>query len=403
MTTKAACPFCNAPLPPLTLATDQDRLPCPRCGEPVPVNRWAIEPPAAGLKPGEPPMGGIRTEVEIGTPSKRQNRKTASIVLGIMLGMAAIAFGYALWTADLRRSRHPRMPKRTELLTHRRPLELDGLGHLPQGCVLVAGIHGAEAMSDKKVGRQIFEEPRPAVFDWFLKQIPRATGMDMDEVDHVVLAATLEPAPRVLMVVKTRTPYELERVARAARPAAKPLFQDRPLYELSLVPIGEAFLWCVEERTLVFVIPFTDLKLDQLSGVSPTADKRADTLPPALQTVLKERLPGVQYLWIAAEMEKLDALKMLLPPNRGAMKDMKMFALGVAPIEGMTLTAHFQLRDAKGAAHFAKSLEGIPLEGAKSQKIEATPADAPESWVTWQVRGEIEAIRAVLDRGRSKK
>jgi hypothetical protein len=39
----------------------------------------------------------------------------------------------------------------------------------------------------------------------------------------------------------------------------------------------------------------------------------------------------------------------------------------------------------------------------KSQKVEATPPEAPQQWVTWQVRGDVPALREWLNLGKDLK
>src|SRR5947208_2863951 len=85
--TTAACPFCNAELPPMPAAT-QPRTPCPRCGEPVPSERFPVQSDAVAA--GWPPAGAQPANVVQGT------RKTLQVVLSIMVGMAALALVFAL-------------------------------------------------------------------------------------------------------------------------------------------------------------------------------------------------------------------------------------------------------------------------------------------------------------------
>ena len=80
-----------------------------------------------------------------------------------------------------------------------------------------------------------------------------------------------------------------------------------------------------------------------------------------------------------------------------AVKDLKVFALGLEPVEGLTLTGHFQMTDAKATAKFKAILEGVKIERAK-QKVEATPAEEKEQWVIWQVRGDVAAMRDFLNK-----
>src|SRR5205814_2010279 len=103
--------------------------------------------------------------------------------------------------------------------------------------------------------------------------------------------------------------------------------------------------------------------------------------------------------------DKFDKLKEVLPfvplgkAEFGAVKDLKTFAIGLEPTEGLTLTGYFEMTDAKASAKFKAVLEGVKFDGARSQKVDVPPPDV-EQWVTWQVRGDVAAMRAWLNRGK---
>src|SRR5437870_4767120 len=133
-----ACPFCNATVPlPVTLPASQ-KIPCPRCGESVPVRpstlNGVVSPPVAS----SPAVSQVR----LATPAW-SNRKVAAIVLGIMALMAAISLVYALRTTELRRSHDflPEPPAPPPVVTTTPPIELTGLGYLPANCTAVIGLH----------------------------------------------------------------------------------------------------------------------------------------------------------------------------------------------------------------------------------------------------------------------
>ena len=244
MTPDAQCPFCNGILPALPTRPTGAKLPCPRCGEPVPAARWPVgtaiasgEPPLAVQPPRMAPVPGVR--------------KTAFAILGIMLVMTIVGLSYMLWTTKLRQSRHPWMPEKLEAIEFRQPLQLTGLGYLPKGTQIVVGLQVAEWLDDK-AGKQLLAEPRPALLDWLLKQITRSTNLKIEQIDHIVLGSTLDV--QLVAVVKTRQPYSLQKISEAVQPAQSTLYQNQALYEFPLKPMGNAMLWCVEERTLLFVL-----------------------------------------------------------------------------------------------------------------------------------------------------
>ena len=116
------CPYCNAVLPLLSAPANADKLPCPRCGEPVPASRWQVDTAIASGPPKAAPA--------IAKVDRAANRRTIAIILGIMFTMAIISLSYALWTTKLRRSRDPKLL--LDPIVIRGPLELQGLGYLPR-------------------------------------------------------------------------------------------------------------------------------------------------------------------------------------------------------------------------------------------------------------------------------
>jgi hypothetical protein len=397
------CPFCNAVLPALAAPPAGAKYPCPRCGEPVSAARWPIDPALAGaIRAGEPlahALLGIRAGI----------RKTMLIVVGIMASMALIGLSYMLWTTQTRRNRDPKKVDKLEPISARRPLELSGLGYLPKDCQVIAGLHIAEMLSDKQAGQALLAEPRPALLDWCVKQITRTTGLKLDDLDHVLLATAFDAHfPQLVMIVKTRPKVSLEKIADA-RPTKSSLHQEKPLYEFSLDPLREVMLWCVEERTLIYVIRLDAPKLEHLHGLSATPRKLDEALPDVLAKTMKERLPTHPYVWAVGRLDQLGVAKDFLPfalgakADLGPLKDVQTFALSLEPVEGLTLKGDFQLPSVKSAAAFKQLLEGAKIDGAKSQKVEAAPPEEPEQWVAWQVRSDVAAMRELLNRGKEAK
>jgi hypothetical protein len=322
-----------------------------------------------------------------------------------MVAMAIIGLSYALWTTKLRRSRDPKGA--LDPITDRKPLELKGLEYLSKDADVVIGLHLAEWMADKKVGRPLLDAPRPAPLEWIVGQLPRITGMPLDQIDHVVLAGSFEKQ-QVVMVVKTRRPYALEKIAEVGTPLEPPLYHDRALYEVSFNPPARALLWCVEAKTVVCVIRLGAVEPIHLAGLSETPRPVDELLPAPLQAVLQERATTGErrFFWAVGRLERLGAAKDLLPlvplgkANLAALKDLKAFALSLEPDDGLTLTGNFELRDAKSAAACKVLLDRIKIEGAISQKAVLPPETEKEQWVSWQVRSDVDKLREWLAPGK---
>ncbi len=393
------CPFCNGVLPALASSPADGKHKCPRCGEPVAAERWKVDPAlATAFQAGTAP-------VQRAADFRPANRKTGLIVLGIMISMAVAGLSYALWTTKIRKDRHPKPVDKFETITARRPMELAGLGYLPKDCQLIAGLHIAEMLNDK-TGQALWAEPRPALLDWSVKQIGRTTGLKVGDLDHVVLATAFDANfPQLVMIVKSRPKISLEKIVEA-RPIHARLHEEKPLYEFSLEPIGAALVWCIDDYTLIYVIRLDGPRTEHLRGLSATPRKIDEAVPGVLAKIMNERLPGRPYAWALGRLDQLGPMKDFLPLALGAkadpgpLKELQMFALGLEPVEGLTLKGEFRFPSAKTAATFKTFLELATIDRAKSQKVEAAPPDEPEQWVSWQVRGDTVMIRDLLNRGK---
>jgi hypothetical protein len=391
------CPFCNAVLPALGSAPSAERLPCPRCGEPVPAARWRVEtgvregPPPAAPAPPAGPVPGIHN--------------TMRVVVGVMIVMAIVGLSYALWTVQLRRARDPKGS--LDPVKFRRPLELEGLGLLPKDNDIVVGLHIAEWLEDKAVGQPLLEEPQPAELAWFVRQITRTTAMELKEIDHIVLGLSFE-AQQLTAVVKTRRPMVGERIAEH-QPAKSALYQKSPLYEFELQPFGGALVWWIDPKTAIHTIRLAMPTVEHIKGLAATARPIEDVLAPPLHAAVKERLTKYQFAWAVGRLDRLGAVKDLarfipaakLPMN--AAKNLRTFAFGLEPVEGVTCTGSFHVQDAKAAASLEKLLDGLTMPDALARKVDVPPAEVKEQWVTWQVRGDAAAMRAWLTSAKESK
>src|SRR5262249_54952974 len=133
--------------------------------------------------------------------------------------------------------------------------------------------------------------------------------------------------------------------------------------------------------------------------------KVEEILPPPLFEAMKERLTARQMLWATGRLDNLGVMKDVVGLCLGgkaefaAIKDLNTFAIGIAPIDELTMTGYFQLTNAKAAQRFSTLLENATIEGVASRKVEGSPEEQTP-WVTWQVRGDIAAMRKMFDKGK---
>ncbi len=404
----AKCPYCNSSLPVLAAPPTVEKQACPLCGEMVLSARWQVASNlATAVSPGEPPPAKPST---IPATSTRPPgiRKTLYIVLGIMVTMAIIGLSYALWTTRLRQSRHPWLHTKLEPIAFRKTLDLPGLAYLPPECVFVAGLHIGETVEDAKVGQPFLAEPRPTGLDWALKQINRMTGMKAEELDHVVIGGP--DLARILMVVKARRKISLEKIADA-RPKQSFLYRDQAAYEFALQAGGDAIVWQADDLTLVVAMRFLagpDITGEEfLKQVNPKVRPVEEVVPTELRSMIEQRLPRHNFAWLAADSTKLGFLGTLLAAgaerSRLPIAGTKRVVLGIAPMDGLTIISNLQADDAKAASKIAATLEKAKLPDGITRKVEMTPPDQPQHWVTLQLRGEVSAVRGWLGSGKDAK
>ena len=126
-------------------------------------------------------------------------------------------------------------------------------------------------------------------------------------------------------------------------------------------------------------------------------------LPASVRELMEDRLARHNLAWSVGRLEELGPIKELLPAllgakELGAVKDINRFGLGLQSGEMLTLTGHFQMTNVSSATRFKETLDALKLDAAASQKAEMTPPEVTPAWVSWQVRGDIGAVRALLDR-----
>ncbi len=388
----SACPFCNAALPPLHAGPASRFTPCPRCGEPVPTDRFPRT-----TEPVTPPA--------ISRAAAPGKGKTARTVLAIMAGMAILGLVFALLTKDIRRRRDPaRRPDVAETLP-RKPSELAGLAYLLPGTNVVAGLN-VTALGRDPAGQALLQEPRPGPIARLLAPLELA-GLTLADVDHVVVGCVLtDITPALTTVVYTKKPYDAERVRQAVErePVRATTVHGKPLYRFGERPQVPK-LYLPADRVLIY----TTLRTEDVGRIARAAADPLHALTPPARRALTERVGKQSRLWAVGDLapakDLTDLLRQLgaLPKEQARLLELvRVFAVGIhTPEHGEpTLLAEFYTGDAAATAELKKDLEGVRLKGAKSPKVEAPPPDiaaAEAQWVSWQVRADPAALRGAID------
>jgi predicted Zn finger-like uncharacterized protein len=394
------CPYCNAVLDHQQVESAGPRVRCPRCGDTFP-NRWMNEAAtSAAASQTPPPPDQVR----------RSNRTAALVVVGIMLASAAVGLFYALRTAPERQSRHPD-PTKIFAVRDYRPADLPALGYLPFDTRIAAGIHVADLLRDP-LGNKLLEKPRWQGFDWVLDRIAQWTDLTPEAIDHIAVGinAPGEELPGLAVVVQTRQPYRSSVLKNKYANRAPDYFYERPLFRIQ-VQIGDGYLWCADDRTLVMLVRFEGVQRADLDRIPFKAHAGMEGLPDELQTLITDRLPPQPVAWAVGELEEITERLQHLPIAPLAGKslamgtDVRSFALGVqlqkeavlyGAFEGKDLTAAYAIQNAlQRQPGAAIKVVGLPPAGVLATTclgmsagpgLLTTPAFLTHTWVIVQAR-----------------
>jgi hypothetical protein len=385
----STCPFCNAVLPPVPSPPSTEKLPCPRCGEPVAASHWQVATDAVSPPP----------RANLGDAATR--RRTALVLIGIMVLMAVTGLAYALYTVKLRQSRHPRPREIPPVMVHS-PEELPALGYLPPEAAIVGGIQVA-ALAEDPVGKILLEAPYPPVIAQ-ASLLLKSAGLKIEDLDHAAVAMVEgKMFPDIVFVARTRVPYDLEKLSQATQPARASVYQKRPRFDFPWLPLGAVTLWAADEHTLVYVLRLTDDANagagDQvLRGLALPPRTASEVLAPALRQLIEDRIPRHSLLWLVGDFEN-KAFKLTkdlpLPKPRWLPLDrVQRFGVGALPLEGLTVIASLLAKDEKSAAEMQALFEKTAPPAGVTLKVQGPPPG--EAWVMVQWRADAEGVRRLV-------
>jgi hypothetical protein len=341
----------------------------------------------------------------------------ARAVLGIMLGMAVLGLTFALFTKEFRRGHdEPQSgPGESVPLTGGTaratpPAELAGLGYLPSETTVVAGLHLAELLQEEE-GQKLWQKLREGRAGAALRFVQDKTGLKAEEIDHLVLGDhPSNGVPRLVVVVRTRRPYDPQVLAKALAPARPQQEQGRTVYRFPLGFIGDGVVIQAGAETLVLSLGVLPAEPRDFQAIPTTPRAGAAGLPQTIREMLTTRLDRTSLLWAvggapgelpgAADVVKLfsgsspDVLDFLL--------NLKAFSAGLRLQGGLTLGAALQGKDEKAARELAALLEKLRPDGVESYTVVGPPgAAAPpdqRAWVQIQIRANPAVVVDLMDR-----
>lgn len=378
------CPFCNSRL--------ERRTPtCPRCDARLPAELTANLPDAAPAHAAPPPNFA---------PGKK---KTIAAILGIMLTMAAITTGYALWTQSFRRENDHKKGFVAVNPVTQSPEDMTAVNLLPARCTIVGAVNLADVRGNPLIQKALLEKP-PRSVGYLVDQLKDA-GLSLDNLDQVAVGLDIaDVPPKIYVIAQTRGPYDENAVVKAFAPHKSSSLRNRPLVQYPLPQLGQGAAWCLGERHVAFVFRFEPNPADLAAIPDPDRPRtKLEGSSKKLQSLVREHVDKQSTLWLAGDLEKKDGLDaLLLFADTRPYKDFleaRALTLSVKGDEDLVLVAQVLAGSAKSAKAIEARLQEFDGRGEKSKKVVVAPDDAPEPWVTMQLRYEPAAIAEILSKG----
>src|SRR5262245_26363573 len=377
-----SCPFCNAPV-------TRAGVPCPRCGELVPVKGEAASAGAtASVAPAEaPPV----------PPTGWSNRQIGLAVLGLMFFAAAVGLGYALKTVEWRRS-HDKPEEERAPVSIVHPADLHGVGLLPDDVQAIAGVRVSAARASEPARTVL------AALSVSMEDGGRVLGVPADDVDHLIVAASLKALPpQVTVVLRARRPVDAESVRTALHAGRSSEHNGKTLYEVKLRPKGpDGLVWIADDRTIV-----GGLVREHFDRLPPGRNPSIDRFAAPLRVLLRDRIEANALAWAAVHVEPddptQDLVVGLLPiaaEQQAALKGLRNLAISLwGEGSDLRLAAHVRGRDAAANDKIGDAVErwldsiGVILNERSSDR----------GWVRMTAKEDAKAVSKWLNRAKSEK
>lgn len=372
--TPVVCPFCNALVPSAVLAAA--RPACPRCGDRLPASMGSM---ATGPGLAQPPAP---------LPSGRSVSRRRLIIWFLPLLLALLAVGYGL---NLSGPDQPKLPEKPAPTQPQGAVDLPALGYVPPESNLVAVVRLDLLRTATQKQGLVLPKPIAAMAG----TLAGLAGLELDLIDHAVLATTLAgDLPQLTVIVQTAKPYSTQAIARARQPQQPTLWRQRPVYRFKLAPMGEGLLLLVDQQTLIMVVRLDAVKIEDAGSVPVKPHAGLATLAAPLRDLVRQRFGPQPACWLAGHLEKPEPLAALLAFTPVAKEHLQLlngvqtFGLSLDLHQGATLSGACRCRDAQAAYRLGKTLAGwswpdevLPVVGKPSQAEE-------DNWVSLQIRAD---------------
>jgi hypothetical protein len=375
------CPFCNA-------TVSRAGAPCPRCGELVPAR--AGEAPASATANGE-------TAPLPAPPSGWTNRQVGLTVLGLMAFAAAVGLGYALKTVEWRRS-HDKPEEERAPVSVVHPADLPGVGYLPDDVQVIAGVRVAAARTSEPIRTAL------TALGISIDDAGRVLGVPADDVDHVLVAASLKALPpRVTVVLRARRPISAEAVRTALHAGRSSEHNGKTLFEVKPRSKGpDGLIWFADDRTIV-----GGLVREHFDQLPRERNPFIGRFPEPLPGLFRDRVEAGALAWAVAHVEPDDPTQNLLvgflpiaAEERPALKGLRDLAISLwAEGADVRLAANVRGRDAAANDRLGDAVERSL--GAIGVVVNERSSD--RGWLRLTAKEDAKALAKWLNRAKSEK
>lgn len=287
MAESRTCPFCNTILP---VAVGGIRVICPRCGE--------SSTPAA--------FDGATTQTESppspGPVAPRCCPRSIVWIASLVLVTLGLGIATERWLTTLHSPSVSR-PSGEEYVVER-PVEMPGLGYLPESTEAILAIH-LPALAEK-FDPDNRSNPRAVLGHLGLPSnvidtLEKLSGVGLKNVDQLVVGMGFAKGsfpPQVIVVVHTRQPYDVSALADEFN--ARTMKKDgRTLRAVKAGPLPEVYWWGPNDRVLVATLLARDFENVPLQPVPELGQLR-----PEVASLIRERIAVDAAMWVVASSDR---------------------------------------------------------------------------------------------------
>ncbi len=239
---------------------------------------------------------------------------------------------------------------------------MDALKCLPGDMDALAGVHVAAVLQDSE-GRGLLDRDVPALGGSVgsqLKRLGEVTGIDCEDVDHLVLGGRLD-GQTLMLAVRMRDDLDREKIIKHLGASARGRGSDATwTFSKELLPWskGGAFTFA-DDRTIVFT--------SDKDGTGLARARKADSEPaPEIAALLREQMKPAGPVWLAGHvdakyapvLEALLALGKVPEVERKVLAGVRSFALWLTLEQKATLRGAVKASDAAAAEGVETYLRG---------------------------------------------